>query len=121
MIDQAVGRFECQLTQQIDRFQDDMRDREAALHTELRVLEASLRAELAAVRDEILKEHASLRLEIRSVGGTVVKESARLASTMRNELADHREERFKPSLVFWLGQIVPISTLITLLARTLST
>ena len=121
MIDQAVGRCERQLTQQIDRFQDDIREREAALHTELRVLEASLRAELAAVRDEVLKEHASLRLEIRHVGGTVISESARLSSTLRNELADQRVEQFKRSHVFWLAQIVALGALITLLVRTLST
>ena len=121
MVDHAVGCFERQLTEQIDRFQDDMREREVALHTELRVLEASLRAELAAVRDEILQDQASLRLEIRHVGGTVVSESATLGSTLRIALAHHRLERFNRSLVFWLGQIVAFGGLIALLARTLST
>jgi hypothetical protein len=120
MIDQAVERFERQLTHQIVGFRDDILEGEAALHTELRVVEASLRAEIAACRAEIHQQHAALRLEMRDLVGASVRETATLASTLRKEMADRRVWLFKWSFAFWLGQFIAFGGLMTMLLRALS-
>ena len=114
---QAIERFERELTHQLGGFRDDLREGEASLHTEMRVLETSLRAELSAVRDDVREEHATLRLEMRDIRGTIVRETATLGSALRRELADQRVELFKWSFAFWFGQIVALGGLMTVLFR----
>ena len=120
MIDQAVERFERQLTHQIVGFRDDILEREAALHTELRVVEASLRAEIGACRTEGRERHAALRLDIRELGGASVRETATLDATLRREMADQRVWLLKWSLSLFLGWFVGFVALATLVLRALS-
>ena len=114
---QTLERFERQLTHQIGGFRDDLREGEASLHTEMRVLETSLRAELSAVRDEVREGHVSLRLEMRDIGATIVRETTTLGSTLRREMAEQRVELLKWSFAFWFGQIVALGGLMTVLFR----
>jgi hypothetical protein len=111
MIDQAVERFERQLTHQIVGFRDDIREGEAALHTELRVLEASLRKDLSAARDEGRQAQASLHIELRDIGASGVTAVA----TLRKEIADQRRELRRWLFALWLGQLVGFGALATLL------
>jgi hypothetical protein len=120
MSDQAVERFERQLTHQIVGFRDEVLEGEAALHTELRVVEASLRGEIAACRTETCEGHAALRLEIRELGRASVREAAMLDATLRQELADQRLWLLKWSLALFLSQFVCLVGLTTLVLRALS-
>jgi hypothetical protein len=120
MIDQAVDRFERQLTHQIVGFRDDLLEREAALHTELRVREASMRAEIAACRTELREGHATLRVEIRELERASVRETATLDATLRQRMAEQRLWLLKWSLVLCLGQFVGIVALARLVLHALS-
>jgi hypothetical protein len=118
MIDQAVERFERQLTHHIGGFRDDIREGEAALHTELRVLEASLRNEMAALQADRRDDHTRLRIEIHDVQRVIVRESLALGATLRKDMADQRVAQLKWWLAFWLGQFAALVGLLALLLRT---
>ena len=120
MIDPAVERFERQLTHQIVGFRDDILEGEAALHTELRGLEASLRAEIAECRAELRQGHAAVRLELRNLAGASVRETAMLAATLRTEIADQRVWLLKWSFAVAVGQLIALGGLMALLLRSLS-
>ena len=120
MVNQAVERVERQLLHQLGGFRDDLREGEAALHTELRVLEASLRAELSAARTEMREGHTALRVEMRDIRVAIVREIATLDTALRKEMAGQRADLLKWSLAFWFGQFVGLGGLMTVLFRTFS-
>jgi hypothetical protein len=111
MIDQAVERFERQLTHQIVGFRDDIREGEAALHTELRVLEASLRKDMSVARDEGRQAHASLHIEVRDIGAAGI---AAVAS-LRKEIAEQHRELRRWLFALWIAQLIGFGALATLL------
>ena len=108
MSNQAVERFERELTQQI-----------GGLRAEVRQVVTSLRAEMregdAALRLEMRDGDAAIRLEMRDVGVSIVREIAML----RQEMADQRAELFKWSFAFWFGQFAAVGGLMALLLRRL--
>jgi hypothetical protein len=118
MIDQAVERFERQLTHHIGGFRDDIREGEAALHTELRVVEASLRKEISASQAEGRDEHTRLRIEIHDVQRAIIREAHALSATLRQDMAAQHVALLKWSIALWLGQFAALVALLTLLLRT---
>jgi len=129
---QAVERFERELTRQIGGLRSElrqectalraeMREGDAALRTEIRALDAALRTEIregdAALRLELREGDAAIRLEVRDMGVAIVREIAALGSTLRNEIADQRAELFKWSFAFWFGQFVGLGGLMAILLR----
>ena len=117
MIDQAVERFERQLTHQIDGFRDDLRVGEAALQTELRVLDVAVRGAIADCRQEMREGQAALRVEIHELQRAIARESAALGATLRSEMAEQRMALCRWAIVFWLGQWVGLGTLLAVMLR----
>jgi hypothetical protein len=108
--DQAVERFERELTRQIGAFREEMRQAMTSLRADLREVEATLRAEMregdAALRAEMRDGDAALRLEMREGDAAI-----------RLEMRDQRVELLKWSFAFWVAQFVSVGGLMAILLR----
>jgi hypothetical protein len=96
---QAVERFERELTRQIGGLREELRQGITSLRADLREAEATLRAEM---RDG----DAALRLEMREGDAAI-----------RLEMRDQRVELLKWSFAFWVAQFVSVGGLMAILLR----
>jgi hypothetical protein len=107
---QAVERFERELTRQIGGFREEMRQSITSLRADLREVEATLRAEMrdgdAALRLEMREGDAAIRLEMREGDAAI-----------RLEMRDQRVELLKWSFAFWVAQFVSVGGLMAILLR----
>ena len=96
---QAVERFERELTRQIGGLREEMREGVTSLRADLRQVETTLRADMR-------EGDAALRLEMREGDAAI-----------RLELREQRAEWLKWSFAFWFGQFVGLGGLMAILLR----
>ncbi len=118
---QAVERFERELTRQISGIRTEVRELDMSLRRGIHDGDAALREEMrekyGGLRLEMREGDAAIRLEMRDMGVSIVREIAALGSTLRQEIADQRAELFKWSFAFWFGQFVGLGGLMAILLR----
>ena len=79
--------------------------------------ERRLAEETAAVRVQIARSEASLRTDIAQLGATLRQEMTVLGGTLRQEMASGRFELLKWCFLFWVGQVLVMSTIIGVMLR----
>ena len=73
----------------------------------------------AAIRQEMTQTAASLRQEMAELGSTLRQEMAQLGAGLRQEMSAGRFELLKWCFVFWVGQVVAIGGVMSLMLRIL--
>ena len=104
-----------------DRFERRLSEETAAVRVQIAQSEASLRAEIAqlgaALRQEMAAMGGSLRQEIAAMGGSLRQEMASMGGSLRQETATGRFELLKWCFLFWIGQVLVMSTIIGVMLR----
>lgn len=110
VVEQSVERFERRLTEQVSGLRVEMVQGHAQLRQEMTELGSGLRQETTEVgsrlRQEMTELRSSLRQEITALGGN-----------LRQEMASQRVDLLKWSFLFWIGQVVAMTGIITMLLR----
>ena len=78
-----------------------------------------LTEELSALRVEMTRELASVRVDVGREIGSLRAEVGRDIGALRADLGAARAEQLKWSFVFWIGQVMAVAGIVTLLVRTL--
>ena len=98
----AVERFERRLTEETGALRLAFSQGDAALRQEV----FALRLEISGLRSEMREGDANLRLEIRELG-----------LTLRNDMNELRFDLLKWSFAFWIGQVIAIAGIVSLMVR----
>ena len=93
-----------------DRFERRLSEETAAVRVQIAQSEASLRAEIAQLG-------AALRQEMAAMGGSLRQEMAAMGGSLRQEMATGRFELLKWCFLFWIGQVLVMSTIIGVMLR----
>ena len=103
-------RFNNRLGEELGAFRLDMAKEFAAVRVEAA-------KEFAAVRGEMAKEFAAVRGEMAKEFAAVRGEMAKEFAAVRGEMAETRFSMLKWAFVFWVGQLVAMTGIMTLLLR----
>jgi len=106
----AAERFSHRLGEEIGALRLDMAKDFAAVRVETA-------REFAAVRGEMAKEFAAVRGEAAKEFAAVRTEMAALGAGLRSEMAETRFSMLKWAFLFWVGQLVAMTGIMTLLLR----
>lgn len=87
------------------------------LGEELGAFRLDMAKECAAVRVEAAKEFAAVRGEMAKEFAAVRGEMAKEFAAVRGEMAETRFSMLKWAFVFWVGQLVAMTGIMTLLLR----
>ena len=113
-----------------DRSQRDTRDQVVEMCMERS--ERRLTEEIAAVRVQIAQTEGMLRREIAEMGAAIRQEMVQMGASIRQEMAqmgagiredmarmgaDVRVDMIKWSFLFWVGQVVTMTGIISLMLR----
>ena len=79
--------------------------------------ERRLAEEMGAVRVQIARSEASLRTELAQFGAALRQEMTGIEGRLREEMASGRFELLKWCFLFWIGQVVVMSTIIGVMLR----
>lgn len=120
-----MARLGAELRQEITTLRSDARQESASVRSGLRqemtTLRSDLRQEMATLRSDLRQEMAmlgsDLRQEMAMLGSDVRQEMASLGSDLRRELAGQRVDILKWSFVFWIGQVVAVAGIMTMILR----
>jgi hypothetical protein len=73
--------------------------------------------EIGALRLDMAKEFAAVRVEMAKEFGAVRGEMAAMGAGLRTEMAQTRFSMLKWAFLFWVGQLVAMTGIMTLLLR----
>ena len=121
-----MARLGADLRQEITLVRSDLRGEMATLGSDLRAematLGSDLRAEMAALGSDLRAEMAALgsnlRGEMATLGSDLRREIATVGSDVRQEIGNQKFDLLKWSFLFWIGQVVAMAGIVTLLLRT---
>jgi hypothetical protein len=128
----CTDRFERRLTGEISnvrvemaRLGADLRQEIAGTRADLRQEMATMRADLrqematlgATLRQEMAAMGAGLRQEMAAMGAGVRQEMAAMDAGLRQEAASGRVELVKWCFLFWVGQVLAIGGLMSMMLR----
>lgn len=119
-------RLGADLRQEITTVRSDLRQEIAGLGSDLRgeiaTLGGDLRREMAALGSDLRGEMATLgsnlRGEMATLGSDLRREIATVGSDVRQEIGNQKFDLLKWSFLFWIGQVVAMAGIVTLLLRT---
>lgn len=80
--------------------------------------ERRLAEHVSSLRVEMTQLRAELRQDMTTLGSDLRREMATLGSDLRQEMANQRFDLLKWSFLFWIGQVVAMAGIITMLLRT---
>jgi hypothetical protein len=122
VIEASVDRFERRLGAEIGGVRQDMTTEFAAVRREMTEGFAKLRQEMtegfAQVRREMTEGLAQVRQEMTQGLADVRREMTAEFAAVRREMADMRFDLLKWSFVFWIGQVLAIAGIMSLMLRT---
>lgn len=93
-----------------DRYERRLAEEIAGVRVQIAQVEASLRTEIA-------QTGAGIRQEMAQMGAQIRQEMGEMGSGIRTDMATGRVELFKWCFLFWIGQVVAISTIVGLMLR----
>ena len=121
MLTIAAERFDHRLGAEMGALRLDMAKEFATVRVETAKEFAAVRGEMAkefgAVRGEMAKEFAAVRGEAAKEFAAVRTEMASLGAGLRTEMAETRFSMLKWAFLFWVGQLVAMTGVMTLLLR----
>ena len=117
----AGERFDRRLSEEIGAFRLDMAKEFAAVRVEtakeFAVVRGEMAKEFAAVRGEMATEFAAVRGEMAAMRGDLRIEMTAMGAGLRTEMAATRFSMLKWAFVFWVGQLVAMTGIMTVLLR----
>ncbi len=93
-----------------DRYERRLAEEIAGVRVQIAQVEASLRTEIA-------QTGAGIRQEMAQMGAQIRQEMGEMGSGIRTDMATGRVELFKWCFLFWIGQVVAVSTIVGLMLR----
>jgi len=104
-----------------DRYERRLAEEIAGVRVQIAQVEASLRTEIAqtgaGIRQEMAQMGAQIRQDMAQMGAQIRQEMGEMGSGIRTDMATGRVELFKWCFLFWIGQVVAISTIVGLMLR----
>jgi hypothetical protein len=120
LVEEASG-LRIQIAQLGAELRQEMAAKGAELRQEMTAMRADLRQEMAAMgadlRNEIAAMGGDVRKEMAAMGSDLRKEIAWMGGDLRQEIAAGRVDLFKWCFIFWIGQVVTISTAVGVMLR----
>jgi hypothetical protein len=117
----CTDRFERRLTDETSNVRVEMARLGADLRQEMASMRADLRQEMATMRADLRQEMATmgatLRQEMAAMGADLRQEMAAMGAGLRQEAASGRVELVKWCFLFWVGQVLAIGGLMSLMLR----
>lgn len=128
----AGERFDRRLSEEIGAFRLDMAKEFAAVRVEtakefavvrgemakeFAAVRSEMATEFAAVRGEMATEFAAVRGEMAAMRGDLRIEMTAMGAGLRTEMAATRFSMLKWAFVFWVGQLVAMTGIMTVLLR----
>jgi hypothetical protein len=106
----CTERFERRLVEETSKLRVEMAELRADLRQEIGALGVNLRQEMGNLRNDLRQEMGALGTELR-------REMAVLGADLRKDVAAGRVELLKWAFFFWVGQVVSITAIMSLLLR----
>jgi hypothetical protein len=79
--------------------------------------ERRLGEEVAGLRVQIAQTEAVLRRDMAEMGAAIRHEMTEMGSNLRHELSSGRVEILKWCFLFWIGQVVAVSSIVGIMLR----
>jgi hypothetical protein len=122
VLERSVERFERRLSEDVSTLRVEMTRLGADLRQEITTVWSDLRQEMATLGSGLRQEMAALgsdlRGEMATLGSDLRREMATLGSDLRQEIGNQKFDLLKWSFLFWIGQVVAIAGIVTMLLRT---
>ena len=93
-----------------ERFERRLVEETATLRVQIAHVESSLRQEMAAMR-------ADLRQGVAAMGADLRQDMSVMSASLRQEAALNRVELFKWCFLFWIGQVLAITGIMSVMLR----
>lgn len=132
LIAACTDRYERRLAEEIAGVRVQIAQVEASLRTEIAQTGAGIRQEMAQmgagirqemaemgaqIRQDMAQMGAQIRQEMGEMGAQIRHEMGEMGSGIRTDMATGRVELFKWCFLFWIGQVVAVSTIVGLMLR----
>jgi len=132
LIAACTDRYERRLAEEIAGVRVQIAQVEASLRTEIAQTGAGIRQEMAQmgagirqemaemgaqIRQDMAQMGAQIRQETGEMGAQIRQEMGEMGSGIRTDMATGRVELFKWCFLFWIGQVVAVSTIVGLMLR----
>ena len=112
-----------EMTQLGSSLRQEMGELRATLRQEMAELRASLRQEMgelrASLRQEMTQLGSGLRQEMTELRASLRQEMMELGGSLRGEMSAGRVELLKWCFAFWVGQVIAVTGLLTVMLRVL--
>ena len=122
VMERSVERFERRLSEEVSTLRVEMARMGADLRQEITTVRSDLRQEMATLGSDLRGEMATLgsdlRREMATLGSDLRREMAILGSDLRQDIGNQKFDLLKWSFLFWIGQVVAMAGIVTLLLRT---
>ena len=121
LIAACTDRYERRLAEEIAGVRVQIAQVEASLRTEIAQTGAGIRQDMAemgaGIRQEMAQMGAQIRQEMAQMGAQIRQEMGDMGTGIRTDMATGRVELLKWCFLFWIGQVVAVSTIVGLMLR----
>ncbi len=119
----CTERFERRLSEEIGGVRVQIAKLEASLGHGTVQMGASIRQDMvemgASIRQETAQMGASIRQDMVEMGASIRQEMAQMGASIRQDIASGRVEILKWCFLFWIGQVLAVGTLLSVMLRLL--
>ena len=117
----CTERFDRRLVEEVSGLRVQIAQVESGIRQDMAQQGASLREEMAhlraSLREEMAQLGASLREEMAQLGASLREDMAQLGTSLREDIATGRVELFKWCFLFWVGQVLAIGGMLSVVLR----
>jgi hypothetical protein len=128
MIAACTDRFERRLVEEISGVRVQIAQVEASLRREMTEMGAAIRQDMAemgaSIRQDMTTMGASIRQDMTAMGASIRQDMTAMGASNRQEMtgirqdmASNRVELLKWCFLFWVGQVVAIAGIMSLMLR----
>jgi len=120
-IAQVEASLRTEIAQTGAGIRQEMAQMGAGIRQEMAQMGAGMRQEMAEmgaqIRQDMAQMGAQIRQETGKMGAQIRQEMGEMGSGIRTDMATGRVELFKWCFLFWIGQVVAVSTIVGLMLR----
>jgi hypothetical protein len=121
LMDASADRYERRLAEEIGGVRVQIAQVEGALRRDMAEMGASIRQEMAemgaSIRQEMAEMGASIRQEMAEMGASIRQDMARMGADIRRDMASGRVELLRWCFLFWVGQVVVMTSIMSVMFR----
>ena len=119
----CTERFERRLVEEVAGMRVQIAQTEAVLRRDMAEMGADIRHELAqmgaGIREDMAAMGASIRVETAQMGASIREHMALMGGSIRQDMAAGRVDMLKWCFLFWIGQVIAISSILGVMLRTI--